>query len=270
MKHEDRPSVSKSHSFGGYGPPLHGPPLNRGDSVNSSRSTGSRFFTKQDSLGTSWRLSPSSSGYVCCGEDARPVHCNVPSQISVSINCRYKTQSQSIRSESVTPSPTGYGSGGDHTPEPSSTGQSPPETSCGVVWAVTDMANVPTGSVLIDPQTLQPFTNQDGYTDRRSFIFLFIMFHHLCHFRSIYHYDPSNLPANQDQTTFAPFVKKPMSRKKLEKQKSIRDGHQHSRAVEIMVTENPAKDSAQINDNVGADDNAPMIENHIQGNAYTT
>lgn len=72
---------------------------------------------------------------------------------------RYKTQTQSIRSDSITPSPTGYGSG-DHTPEPSVI-QSPP-TACGVVWAVTDMASVPKGSVLIDPQTLQPIVNQDG------------------------------------------------------------------------------------------------------------
>lgn len=69
---------------------------------------------------------------------------------------RYKTQS--LRSESVTPSPTGYGSD-DHTPEPSIV-QSP--AACGVVWAVTDMASVPKGSVLIDPQTLQPIVNQDG------------------------------------------------------------------------------------------------------------
>jgi a component of the cytoplasm (encore) len=67
---------------------------------------------------------------------------------------RYKTQS--VRSDSITPSPTGYGSD-DHTPEP--VVQAP----CGgVVWAVTDIASVPRGSVLIDPQTLQPIVNQDG------------------------------------------------------------------------------------------------------------
>lgn len=60
----------------------------------------------------------------------------------------------------MTPSPTGYGSG-DHTPEPSIA--QTPAISCGVVWAVTDMASVPRGSVLIDPQTLQPLVNQDGY-----------------------------------------------------------------------------------------------------------
>lgn len=59
----------------------------------------------------------------------------------------------------MTPSPTGYASS-DHTPEPSQA-QSP-DTSRGVVWAVTDMASVPKGSVLIDPITLQPIVNQDG------------------------------------------------------------------------------------------------------------
>lgn len=58
----------------------------------------------------------------------------------------------------MTPSPTGYGSG-DHTPEPS---VQSPAASCGVVWAVTDIASVPKGSVLIDPQTLQPIVNNDG------------------------------------------------------------------------------------------------------------
>lgn len=80
----------------------------------------------------------------------------------VIIPSRYKTQTQSLRSDSITPSPTGYGSsGGDHTPEPQS-GQSPAAGNRSVVWAVTDMASVPPGSVLIDPQTLQPIVNQDG------------------------------------------------------------------------------------------------------------
>jgi a component of the cytoplasm (encore) len=72
--------------------------------------------------------------------------------IPLNVFCRYKTQS--VRSDSITPSPTGYGSD-DHTPEPVT-------PSCGVVWAVTDIASVPRGSVLIDPQTLQPIVNQDG------------------------------------------------------------------------------------------------------------
>lgn len=92
------------------------------------------------------------------------------------IPSRYKTQTQSLRSDSITPSPTGggyEGSGGEHTPEPQSAqspGASGAATGGGsggggnrsVVWAVTDMASVPRGSVLIDPQTLQPIVNQDG------------------------------------------------------------------------------------------------------------
>lgn len=164
---DERPCVSKSHSFGGYGGSSQNAPLLRGDSITSTKSASGRLFTKQDSnasTNTPWRLSPSSSGY----------------------------KTQSIRSDSVTPSPTGYGSG-DHTPEPCV--QSPSST-CGVVWAVTDMASVPKGSVLIDPQTLQPIVNQDG---------------------SIYHYDPSNLPA----TANLPGTVTRVHRKKIEKQKSF-------------------------------------------------
>lgn len=82
---------------------------------------------------------------------------------------RYKTQTQSIRSDSVTPSPTGgYGSDEPHLPDHSSTianreisevATSPPN---GLVWAVTDISNVPKGSILINPQTLQPILNADG------------------------------------------------------------------------------------------------------------
>ncbi|XP_070071875.1 protein encore isoform X3 [Drosophila takahashii] len=202
-------AVPKSHNFGNYGgPPSSGGPGNnslpRGDSTNSIKS-GRGGFVKQDSTGsTPWRLSPSSSGY--------------------------KTRTQSVRSDSVTPSPTGYGSdrqtpelnhpppsmvstathhsrmapppiigssaGGGGGPgaiaaspvdmgseatgaDPSSNSSSncsPSSGTSGLVWAVTDISNVPIGSLLIDPQTLQPIVNADG---------------------SIYHYDPSNLPPNQ-------------------------------------------------------------------------
>lgn len=67
-RQDGRPSVSKSHSFGGYGgPPPSGGPLTRGDSINSTRSAGARLFPKQDSINstnTPWRLSPSSSGSI--------------------------------------------------------------------------------------------------------------------------------------------------------------------------------------------------------------
>ncbi|XP_031619670.1 protein encore isoform X2 [Contarinia nasturtii] len=139
---DGRPSVEKSHSFGGYGPPSQAR-IVRGDSVNSTKSA---VLNKHDSNQQTWRLSPSSSGY--------------------------KTQSQSLRSDSVTPSPS-YGSG-SHTPEPIQT------VSSGIIWAVTDMASVPKGSVLLDPQTFKPLVNQDG---------------------SIYHFDPSNLPKLQIPNT---------------------------------------------------------------------
>lgn len=59
---DGRPSVSKSHSFGGYGPQSQNR-LSRGDSVNSTKSAGPLLLTKQDSAGSAaWRLSPSSSG----------------------------------------------------------------------------------------------------------------------------------------------------------------------------------------------------------------
>lgn len=58
--------MSKAHSFGGYGGPQNNT-LSRGDSMNSTKSAGGRYYSKQDSVGsthTPWRLSPSSSGYV--------------------------------------------------------------------------------------------------------------------------------------------------------------------------------------------------------------
>jgi a component of the cytoplasm (encore) len=54
----------------------------------------------------------------------------------------------------VTPSPTGDGG------EISSAHS--PDGGRGVVWAVTDLASVPKGSLIIDPTTLQPILNQDG------------------------------------------------------------------------------------------------------------
>nr|XP_049463534.1 protein encore isoform X2 [Anopheles coluzzii] len=175
---DERPCVSKSHSFGGYGGSSQNASLLRGDSITSTKSAGARLFTKQDSnasTNTPWRLSPSSSGSY--------------------LTSSYKTQS--IRSDSVTPSPTGYGSG-DHTPEPCVPS---PSATCGVMWAVTDMASVPKGSVLIDPQTFQPIVNQDG---------------------SLYHFDPSNLPPTA--TGGGPWPAAgggKVSKRKFEKQKSF-------------------------------------------------
>uniref|UniRef100_A0A1B0CE47 Protein encore n=2 Tax=Lutzomyia longipalpis TaxID=7200 RepID=A0A1B0CE47_LUTLO len=211
---DGRPCVSKSHSFGGYGGPMQssGPPghqLSRGDSVTSTKSAGPRLFPKQDSVGstnTPWRCSPSSSGY--------------------------KTQTQSLRSDSITPSPTGYGSG-DHTPEPQSVLPSP--AARGVVWAVTDMASVPRGSVLIDPQTLQPIVNQDG---------------------SLYLFDPSNLPPgnlhnnNNNNIMIKPPTHVPRN-KKYDKTKSsmrnndICDGNENNNSLtHSVIMENQTASSS--------------------------
>lgn len=147
---ERNPSVSKSHSFGGYGGP--NTTLMRDDSITSSKSAGPKLHKQDSSTSTTWRLSPSSSG--CVEATLKLLLSFINNLLSL---FRYKTQS--LRSDSVTPSPTGYGS---DTPEPSS--QSPDR---GVVWAVTDLASVPKGSLIIDPQTLQPIMNQDGWVDDR-------------------------------------------------------------------------------------------------------
>ncbi|XP_064075594.1 uncharacterized protein LOC113396738 isoform X2 [Vanessa tameamea] len=101
-----RGPVSKSHSFGGYA------------------AEQPRLLSRQGDLASSsWRLSPSSSGY----------------------------KTLSLRSsDSVTPSPTGGAS-----PEPNIEGAT-------LVWAVTDMSAVPPGALVIHPQTGRPLTNPDG------------------------------------------------------------------------------------------------------------
>ncbi|XP_066597504.1 R3H domain-containing protein 1 isoform X2 [Prorops nasuta] len=140
-----RPSVSKSFSFGGYTRSM----LAREDSVTSTHSAGARL-TKQDS-GASMcsRLSPSSSGY----------------------------KSQSQRSDvtispSLSPSPVPAMTcshtqvSGQDLGSPDSNGQT-------VIWAVSSISSVPAGSIIINPQTNQPYTNADG---------------------SIYRFDPENPP----------------------------------------------------------------------------
>lgn len=82
----------------------------------------------------------------------------------------YKTQTQSIRSDSVTPSPTGgFDSDEPRLPDhPSDYAHSEINEDAtspllsGLMWAVTDISNVPKGSILINPQTLQPILNSDG------------------------------------------------------------------------------------------------------------
>ncbi|KAI5638071.1 SUZ domain-containing protein [Phthorimaea operculella] len=106
-----RGPVSKSHSFGGY---TETPPP--------------RQISRQGDLASSsWRLSPSSSGY----------------------------RTLSLHStDSVTPSPTGGAS-----PEPV---QNTNTEGVAVMWAVTDFSAVPVGALVIHPQTGRPLTNSDG------------------------------------------------------------------------------------------------------------
>lgn len=69
--------------------------------------------------------------------------------------CRYKSQSQSLQSSSITPSPSYASIAGDTLDQLLSSTST-------VLWAITDILKVPKGSILIDPQTLQPVFNPDG------------------------------------------------------------------------------------------------------------
>ncbi|KAJ8707254.1 hypothetical protein PYW08_011388 [Mythimna loreyi] len=114
-----RGPVSKSHSFGGYAAAEPHTP---------------RLLSRQGDLASSsWRLSPSSSGY----------------------------KTLSLRStDSITPSPTGGAS-----PEPGVNANIPVSSgveNAGVVWCVTDMSAVPPGAMVIHPHTGRPLTNPDG------------------------------------------------------------------------------------------------------------
>ncbi|XP_063217626.1 cAMP-regulated phosphoprotein 21 isoform X2 [Bacillus rossius redtenbacheri] len=145
-----RNAVAKSYSFGGYPVSV----LSRGDSCTSTHSAGARLLTKQDSGSSmSSRLSPSSSGY--------------------------KSQSQRSDTMSATPSPTATPvsqlslSGPANSQVVPGTVSPQHAPSQAVMWAVTSMAAVPPGSILINPDTGQPYLNSDG---------------------TVYHYDPANPP----------------------------------------------------------------------------
>ena len=87
----------------------------------------------------------------------------------------YKSQSQrSDATISPSPSPSPIPPlGCGHTQISSQDSVSPEPNSQTVVWAVSSISSVPPGSVIIDPQTNEPFTNPDG---------------------SIYRFDPKNPP----------------------------------------------------------------------------
>ncbi|XP_021926470.1 R3H domain-containing protein 1 [Zootermopsis nevadensis] len=154
-----RLSVSKSYSFGGYPVAV----LSRGDSCTSTHSAGARLLTKQDSGSSmSSRLSPSSSGYKSQSQRSDTTTSATPSPTATPV-------SQLSISSSTQPQMSSHGAlSPQHTPESSSHEQN--QT---VMWAVTSMASVPPGSVLINPQTGQPYVNSDG---------------------SVYRYDPANPP----------------------------------------------------------------------------
>ncbi|XP_052754315.1 uncharacterized protein LOC113517863 [Galleria mellonella] len=130
-----RGAVAKSHSFGGYGD------TRPHATHHAPQAPHARLLSRQGDLASSsWRLSPSSSGY----------------------------KTLSLRStDSVTPSPTGGAS-----PEPTgpavsvANSSSPAVDGVGgagaLVWAVTDMSAVPPGALVIHPQTGRPLTNPDG------------------------------------------------------------------------------------------------------------
>ena len=89
----------------------------------------------------------------------------------------YKSQSQrsdATLSPSLSPSPVPATMTCSHT-QVSSQDLISPESNGGqtVMWAVTSLSSVPPGSIIINPQTNQPYTNTDG---------------------SIYRYDPDNPP----------------------------------------------------------------------------
>ncbi|XP_076293139.1 uncharacterized protein LOC143215156 isoform X3 [Lasioglossum baleicum] len=140
-----RPSVSKSFSFGGYTRGM----LSRGDSVTSTHSAGARLMKQDSGASMCSRLSPSSSGY----------------------------KSQSQRSDTtISPSPSPSPVANmtcSHTQVSSQDLASPESSNQTVMWAVTSISSVPPGSIIINPQTNQPYTNPDG---------------------SIYRFDPENPP----------------------------------------------------------------------------
>ncbi|XP_046747116.1 cAMP-regulated phosphoprotein 21 isoform X2 [Diprion similis] len=144
-----RPSVPKSYSFGGY---AAGGMLSRDNSITSTRSAGARL-TKQDSgTSTCSRLSPSSSGYK--SQSQRSDATISPSPSPSPVMPAGRSNSRISGQELVPSSPNG-------------------NTQQTVIWAVTDIASVPVGSVIIDPRTNLTYKNSDG---------------------SVYRFDPENPP----------------------------------------------------------------------------
>ncbi|XP_078661194.1 R3H domain-containing protein 1-like isoform X2 [Branchiostoma floridae x Branchiostoma belcheri] len=121
-----RPTVTKASSFGGT------PMLARGDSGDRS-GRGSGKLSKQ--------------GSDASGSIARSQTLGMQPSISIS----YPT---SVSTTQVT-----WSGGSEASSVPSFSGTG---TGTGVLWAVSDISQIPPGSVLINPQTGQPFVNADG------------------------------------------------------------------------------------------------------------
>ncbi|XP_072937801.1 uncharacterized protein enc [Epargyreus clarus] len=173
-----RDPLAKSHSLDGYGAEPPQP----------------RLLSRQGDLASSsWRLSPSSSGY----------------------------KTLSLRStDSVTPSPTGCPSPDSTAPSTTPTAPvegdaAPGDARCdvtgdpparGVVFAVSELAAVPRGALVIHPQTGRPLTHPDG---------------------TLYHFDPANPPIIQDEAVYLQNGHQDANaekrRRRLEKQHSFID-----------------------------------------------
>ncbi|XP_066299667.1 cAMP-regulated phosphoprotein 21-like isoform X13 [Branchiostoma lanceolatum] len=121
-----RPTVTKASSFGGT------PMLARGDSGDRS-GRGSGKLSKQGS---------DASGSIARSQ---------PLGMQPSISISYPT---SVSTTQVT-----WSGGSEASSVPSFSGTG---TGTGVLWAVSDISQIPPGSVLINPQTGQPFVNADG------------------------------------------------------------------------------------------------------------
>ncbi|XP_036150276.1 cAMP-regulated phosphoprotein 21-like, partial [Monomorium pharaonis] len=198
-----RPSVSKSFSFGGYTKGM----LSRGDSVTSTHSAGARLMKQDSGASMCSRLSPSHS------------------------SSGYKSQSQrsdATISPSPSPSPVPAGMTCSHTQVSSQDLVSPESGGQTVIWAVTNLSSVPAGSIIINPQTNQPYTNPDG---------------------SIYHYDPDNPPkffTTENETSAA------LSTNKQQQQQQQQQPQQQQQQQQ-QHTELPSEPSKTTNGNLKND-----------------
>ncbi|KYN11654.1 R3H domain-containing protein 1 [Trachymyrmex cornetzi] len=208
-----RPSVSKSFSFGGYTKGM----LTRGDSVTSTHSAGARLMKQDSGASMCSRLSPSRS------------------------SSGYKSQSQrsdATLSPSLSPSPVPATMTCSHT-QVSSQDLISPDSNGGqtVMWAVTSLSSVPPGSIIINPQTNQPYTNTDG---------------------SIYRYDPDNPPKffnmeNENGT--------PLSANKQQQQQHMELPPEPSRTNNNLKNDNRKQRSPQSRINVTGASTGAQVTN---------